>query len=70
MELNLIGQPVKDTINWQRIGHFRFYKHKKTTRFSHAQLDSLQHYSTKDLSDHNTIDYYIIKISYKAPFLK
>lgn len=34
---------------------------KKQLDFSHAQLDSLQHYSTEDLSDNNTIDYYIIK---------
>jgi uncharacterized protein (DUF885 family) len=34
---------------------------KNQLDFSHAQLDSLQHYSTEDLSDNNTIDYYIIK---------
>jgi hypothetical protein len=34
---------------------------KKQLDFSHAQLDSLQHYSTEDLSDNNTIDHYIIK---------
>jgi len=34
---------------------------KKQLDFSHAQLDSLQRYSTEDLSDNNTIDYHIIK---------
>ncbi|SDX83625.1 DUF885 domain-containing protein [Flavobacterium degerlachei] len=34
---------------------------KKELDFSHAQLDSLQHYSIDDLSDNNIIDYYIIK---------
>jgi len=34
---------------------------KKQLDFSHAQLDSLQHYSIDGLSDNNIIDYYIIK---------
>jgi hypothetical protein len=34
---------------------------KKQLDFSHAQLDSLQHYSIEGLSDNNIIDYYIIK---------
>ncbi len=34
---------------------------KKQLDFSHAQLDSLQHYAIDGLSDNNIIDYYIIK---------
>lgn len=43
---------------------------KKELDFSHAQLDSLQHYSIDDLSDNNIIDYYIIKNQLQSSIFK
>jgi uncharacterized protein (DUF885 family) len=43
---------------------------KKQLDFSHAQLDSLQHYSIEDLSDNNIIDYYIIKNQLQSSIFK
>lgn len=43
---------------------------KKQLDFSHAQLDSLQHYSTDDLSDGNIIDYHIIKNQLQSSIFK